>query len=614
MILSELVDLYDRLSADDEFASRLPRMGMSTQNIVFYVVLTPEGKLFDVQDARVAETLPPKKKGGTPVQKLVPRKMIVPGSAHPSGSTPTPRFLWDQPAYLFGYSEKGGKDDAKAREKLFPAYRDYHREILEKYGIADGGFRAVVRFLESWDPGAVPDDLKKKIASFGPGFGLFRIQGAAGFVYEAPEVVAAWRNENAEQSAARFDQLGDCLVTGKKNVPIVPVIDTKVKLQTKTPGGCAIVSFNDSAYESYGKSQTLNAPISEEAGFKACNALNMLLDDERFHVKVGGTTVVFWTGRKTQTESLLGLLFGGGFAESATDETLAEKLRVLWQIVGRAGDPDLSEIGDDVSTPFYMLGIEPNAARIIVRFWHESTLGDLILKLRRHHEDMAIAKTSENDPEHLPLWQIVRQTARDADGVPPLLAGALLRSVIEGLPYPASLYQLVLNRIHVSHRDANGKYRVGGKVSYAQAAVVKGYLKRNKQKGEIEMSLDVSNKAPAYLLGRLFATLEKTQGEAQGDLNAGVGDKYYSSASATPKVVFPTLLDLFRKHLKKLSGDKKGLAVVREKLVGEILDGIDAAAGFPASLSLEDRGVFALGYYHQMRSFFAKKDGGEQDR
>ena len=128
------------------------------------------------------------------------------------------------------------------------------------------------------------------------------------------------------------------------------------------------------------------------------------------------------------------------------------------------------------------------------------------------------------------------------------------------------------------------------------------------------MSLDVSNKAPAYLLGRLFATLEKTQGEAQGDLNAGVGDKYYSSASATPKVVFPTLLDLFRKHLKKLSGDKKGLAVVREKLVGEILDGIDAAAGFPASLSLEDRGVFALGYYHQMRSFFAKKDGGEQDR
>lgn len=296
------------------------------------------------------------------------------------------------------------------------------------------------------------------------------------------------------------------------------------------------------------------------------------------------------------------------------DETLAEKLRVLWQIVGRAGDPDLAEIGDDVSTPFYMLGIEPNAARIVVRFWHESTLGGLILKLRRHHEDMAIAKTYENDPEHLPLWQVVRQTARDADGVPPLLAGALLRSVVEGLPYPASLYQLVLNRIHVSHRDANGKYRVGGKVTYAQAAVIKGYLKRNKKKGGIEMSLDVTNTAPAYLLGRLFATLEKTQGEAQGDLNAGIGDKYYSSASATPKVVFPTLLDLFRKHLKKLSGDRKGLAVVREKLVGEILDGIDAVAGFPASLSLEDRGVFALGYYHQMRSFFARKDGGEQDR
>ena len=128
------------------------------------------------------------------------------------------------------------------------------------------------------------------------------------------------------------------------------------------------------------------------------------------------------------------------------------------------------------------------------------------------------------------------------------------------------------------------------------------------------MSLDVSNKDTAYLLGRLFATLEKVQGEALGDLNAGIGDKYYSSASATPKVVFPTLLDLFRKHLKKLSGDKKGLAVIREKLVGEILDGIDPTAGFPGSLSLEDRGLFAIGYYQQMRSFFAKKDDGNSEQ
>ncbi|MGN0846124.1 MAG: type I-C CRISPR-associated protein Cas8c/Csd1 [Kiritimatiellia bacterium] len=607
MILSKLVELYDRFAEDDEISPRLPRMGTSSQNISFYVVLTPEGKLFDVQDARVTEVIPPKKKGGEPTEKLVPRKMIVPGGAHPTGSAPTPRFLWDQPAYIFGYSEK---DDAKAREKLFPAYRDYHREFGVRYAIQDEGYRAVVHFLESWTPDAVTNELREKIASFGPGFGVFRIQGRSGFVYESPEIQSAWERESGTKNLP----IGDCLVTGKRNVPVVPVIETKIKLAGTAVGGGAISSFNASAYESYGKSQTLNAPISEEAGFKACNALNVLIQDDRFHVKVAGTTVVFWTGRKTQTESLMGFLFGSSFGESAMDAALEEKLLRLWQIVGRAGDPDLTELGDDVSTPFYMLGIEPNAARIVIRFWHKSTLGDIIVKLRQHHADMAIQRSFEDDPEPIPLWQIVRQTARAADGVPPLLAGAFLRSVIEGLPYPASLYQLVLNRIHVSHRDENGKYRVGGKVTYCQAAIVKGYLKRNKQKGVMGMSLDVTSKEPAYLLGRLFATLEKTQGEAQGDINAGIGDKYYSAASATPRVVFPMLLDLFRKHMKKLSGDKKGLAVVREKLVGEILDGIDAAKGFPANLSLDDRGLFALGYYQQMRTFFTKKDDGVSEQ
>ena len=122
------------------------------------------------------------------------------------------------------------------------------------------------------------------------------------------------------------------------------------------------------------------------------------------------------------------------------------------------------------------------------------------------------------------------------------------------------------------------------------------------------MSLNTENRDPAYLLGRLFATLEKTQEEASGGVNAGVGDRFYSSASATPRIVFPTILDLFKKWIKKLEGERKGLAVVREKLVGEILDDIDSVTGFPANLTLEERGSFALGYYQQIRVLFAKKD------
>lgn len=127
------------------------------------------------------------------------------------------------------------------------------------------------------------------------------------------------------------------------------------------------------------------------------------------------------------------------------------------------------------------------------------------------------------------------------------------------------------------------------------------------------MSLNTENKNPAYLLGRLFATLEKTQDESSGGVNAGVGDKFYSSASATPKIVFPTILDMYRKWVKKLSAEKSGRAIFFEKLVQEILDAIDSTVGFPANLSLEDRGYFAIGYYQQMRAFFTKKDDAAEN-
>ena len=122
------------------------------------------------------------------------------------------------------------------------------------------------------------------------------------------------------------------------------------------------------------------------------------------------------------------------------------------------------------------------------------------------------------------------------------------------------------------------------------------------------MGLNTENKDPAYLLGRLFATMEKVQDESSGGVNAGVGDKFYSSASATPRIVFPTVLDMYRKWIKKLESEKKGRAVFFEKLVQDIIDGIDPDNGFPANLSLEDRGTFAIGYYQQMRSFFVKSE------
>lgn len=110
----------------------------------------------------------------------------------------------------------------------------------------------------------------------------------------------------------------------------------------------------------------------------------------------------------------------------------------------------------------------------------------------------------------------------------------------------------------------------------------------------------------AYQLGRLFAVLEKIQGEALGDLNATIKDKYFSSACTTPALVFPRLLRLAQPHLAKL---EDGNRIFKEKMLQQILGSLDE--GFPRSLSIERQGMFILSYYQQRQKFYEKKEKGE---
>ena len=510
MILTRLYELYGRLEHDPEFEEVLPSLGTSKQKISFVVVLTPDGKLFDIQDAKIQKVLPPKTKNGKAKTIFVARDLIVPGGERKPGKGANPHLLWDKPEYMLGICPDGTKpekkDMVKARDVLFPAFRERHRSFRDENKLHDLGLDAVVAFLESWDPADISDDILEKVNRYGENFGTFAIQGKPGYVFDSSEVRDVCLREELESdvSAPR----GSCLITGVPNVLLARIVETKIKLGKK-PG--SIVSYNDAAYESYGKEQTYNAPLSEEAAFKAHNALNLLISDSRYHFKLADTTVVFWTEKKTQTENLLSWIVNppSNSEGDAMDAALAARIQSFWKVVSQAGDPDLGELGDDAATPFYMLGIEPNAARVVIRFWHESSLGDFILRLRQHAQDMAIQKAFQSEPDHIPLWLLLAQTARDAKGIPPLLAGSLLRSVVEGLPYPNSLYQLTLNRVIVGH----DKYKIGAKVSYCQAAVIKAFLTRNANKKGLTMGLNTENKKPAYLLGRLFATLEMTQND-----------------------------------------------------------------------------------------------------
>ncbi len=120
------------------------------------------------------------------------------------------------------------------------------------------------------------------------------------------------------------------------------------------------------------------------------------------------------------------------------------------------------------------------------------------------------------------------------------------------------------------------------------------------------MSLDTNNTNPGYLLGRLFAVLERAQESASPGINATIRDRFYGAASSTPVAVFPHLMKLKNYHIAKL--ENKGQAVNLEKQIGEIIGKLAADNAFPSHLALPEQGRFAVGYYHQRQDFFTKKD------
>jgi CRISPR-associated protein Csd1 len=591
MILQSLVSLYDRLAADPATSADLPQRGTSVQNIAFSIVIDLAGKRLAVRDER--------EQSG---KKRVARSVLVPGGGKPSGSGFNANYLWDQPTYLLGFCPDAA--NAKKRERAPKEFAEFKKlQLAAEAEVACPEFSAICRFLEKHDVASVETDpdLQFLRAEKVTGFGAFRIAGRTEWLHDTP-AIRAWWDRHLGSSADADTPTGDCLVSAARDVALARLHEPKIKgVAGAQSAGAAIVSFNCDAFTSYGKDQSFNAPVSELAAFKYATALNWLLDGPKpQRLRIGDTTVVFWTEKSTETESLLGLLLGGAPADdaSAQDATLRERLKTFLESL-RQGGGRVITLADDETTPFYILGLAPNAARISIRFWQSGTLGELHRQLARHAADLAIQKEyPDRDPEFPPVWMLLKETARTSDEIPPLLGGALTRAILTGGPYPEAFAAAVLRRIRIDASDGERRTHV----TYLRAALLKAFLTRNCQHS-IPMSLDPDNNDTPYRLGRLFAALEKTQRDALGDTNTSVRERFYASASATPGPVFPRILRTYTHHLAKLEG---GLKIARERLVQEILDPV--AGHFPSALNLEEQGRFAIGYYHQMRAFFAKRE------
>lgn len=607
MILQALKAYYDRVVAEPD--CDIPRFGYSREKIHWAIVIDRDGNLVPpILDIRRTIIDEKKKK-----EHKIPREMNVfttTATASRSGTDPSSNLFWDNSAFVLGAKKKSGDS-----EKYFHKFKKMHHKFGDN--LFDEGMQAILKFLDQWQFQEV--DRIENWNEIAGGNLVFRLDGDLNFIHQRKKIREAWEQyilceeeDIAKESNKNFT--GICLITG--DTGIIARIHRQIKgikepnglRDAQTTGG-SLIGFQDAktAFCSYGMDhrQSFNSPISIHAAFAYTTALNwMLRADSGQKIQIADATTVFWAERPSLMEQSFHHIFNPPREEEGTetvdDQETAHRLQVYLDAV-RQGKRHEFEAEKNVK--FFVLGLSPNTARISVRFWHVSTVADIAEKIGGYFQEISL---NEDETHYPSLFRLLVETAilNKKENISPLLGGAMMRAILTGERYPESLLPSVITRIRAIKEDKDKKVY---KVTRNRIMLIKACLIRNFHREVTEM-LDRTNKEPAYLLGRMFAVMEGAQMDAlERGVSSTIKDRYFSSASAAPRSVFPILLRMNQHHVSK--GEHGGRYT---RLIADIMEDLPAKK-FPAHLSLENQGLFAVGYYHQRNDLFKGHNNREEE-
>ena len=594
MILQALKGYYDRKVTDPE--SEIAPEGFEKKELQFLIVINEDGKFISIEDTR--------EKNG---KKLIGKTFLLPRSIVRSGSKSyeTTFLLWDHIGYLLGLPS----EDEKSCKQHKTWIDNLHKlpEIL----LNDEGVAAIIKFYAT---GQMQKAISSeqiieclKVSSCNMAFRLTNDVPVPCRPRIREYVMSCNADCGDETDSSESDSncnRGVCLVTGESGIiarkhgktPINKDCNSLIGIQKK------------SGYDSYGKQQGYNAPIIKSTEFAYTTALNTLIKSQSQKIQVGDSTMVFWSEKESSFESAFSAFFGEPDSDSPDNYT--EKVKALFK-APMSG----AYFEDDGNMKFNILGLSPGGgSRISVRYWKTGTIKEFAIHIKQYFEDFKIVK-SPKEPEYYWIRRILETLAvqGDYEKTPPNLAGAFIKSILEGTPYPATLLQAAIRRIHAGiKKKGKGGTEVVERVTPEIAATLKACMNRhyqfnpNKNYKEVTMALDKAQPSIGYQLGRLFAVLERIQEAASPGLNATIRDRFYGAASTTPVTVFSRLLNLQKHHSAKIA--ERGKVIFFENLLGEIIGNI---TDFPSHLSLHEQGLFSIGYYHQRQAFFAKTEEKE---
>lgn len=568
MLLRSLNDLYGQLVTED----RLPPIGYERKPVRFLVDLDNEGQCMSIVDTAPERT-----------ERLVP-------DVRRSGRRPPPFIGCDNGQYVLGLPQRDNEEKKVAALSRHAAFLERLNEAATQLeardGFAAGAFVAIARFASDRDRaigefvrrGITFDfDLKSEMREASDRI-AFRVDGVD--PTELPSVRDWWASISTDGIGGAGE--GTCQVSGIRSnlARITPGVF--VKRGTSQ----ALISANFVAAERYNAKQSGGAQISVPVAIRSHQALNWLLSDDHHHRRINELTFVWWLAGDSAFDPV-------NFIAQPHEDDVAALLARPW--TGRAG---LSP-----SDSFRLLGLSLTEGRVVVRFDHVSTLAEIERRTQRWLE--LVARPGRDGKTWWPaIWHLAEAAVPPGEGNArkvrkDRIIEALVRAAVVGTPLPRSVLAALIDRCRAVPIPRNGDnidwIGVGGRLACLN---LYANLKEERM-GKLDTA--------AVLCGRMLAQLEAAQHAALGyDINRTVVDRYYASASTTPKRVFGGLHKNAIHHLAKAGrADRgKGARIAISRRLEELVALLIESGGWPSTLSLEEQADFALGYWDERQARF----------
>lgn len=437
-----------------------------------------------------------------------------------------------------------------------------------------------------------------------------------------------------------------CLITGEITTPPTTVLPVKGLLPVGgISSGDTLVCFDKSAFCSYGLKQVANAPVSEEAfaGVKA--ALDDLLPNSPIFA---GMRFVHWYDQPlTPREDILLPDFcdyGSDDDEETGENAPAPLAEQQTAAIAKAAADALvksiktGEMSLPLQSRYHILLISAYSGRVMVRRYEKGSYADLQKHLEQWNDDLALcdnlgtgtlrprklnARLFRLQPNYYgiqkqyALKKPTKEKKRKREAALANLTPAIVMAIINGTPLPDAVAWRVLENIRsqmLSHdEDDTNNFMPDG----ICCQWLKVWLLRKARARNEEVSLmpyyDPNFPNAAYHFGAAVAVFADLQRAAMPKIKADIVQRYYASASRTPKSVLGQLEKQAKNHFPKLNKQQREFYTSRLSEPYCFFT-YDALESMPACLSLEDQTYFAIGYRQMSARLVADRKKAAADK